>query len=854
MDSEYDRLFSHHEKKANWKNWGPYLSERSWATVREDSSSSGDVWNSFSHEQSRSRIYRWGEDGIGGFSDRFGRLCLSFAFWNGKDPILKERLFGLTNPEGNHGEDVKELYFYLDGTPTHSYMKMLYKYPQEPFPYEKLVHENKKRTLRDPEYELLDTGVFNENGYFDIFIEYAKENEEEFLARATIINRGPKEALIHFLPQILLRNTWKWGYEKGPTGDEGPKRKFTLHNSALQLDGSFIYFEGDPHYFFTENEPEKKDAFHHYIVHGDKKKLNLNNEGSKACAHYQTYLKPGQTAVFKLKFSKQQSAPFANFDSIFEQRIKEADQFYARIQNPNLSAELKKIQRQAFAGLLWNKQLYYLDQEQWKKGDPKHPISRKEKRNQDWDNFFAFDVISMPDKWEYPYFCAWDLAFHCLSFVLIDPDFAKRQLILMTREWYMHPNGQLPAHEWNFSDVNPPVHAWAVWRTYKIDAKIFQKDDRGFLESCFHKLLINFTWWVNKKDIEGNNLFQGGFLGMDNISIFDRNRELPTGGHIDQSDGSAWMAFYCILMMKIALHLSVEEKIYQDIASKFFEHFMRIAAAMTNIGGQGISLWNEEDGFFYDVLHLPNGKMVSLKVRSLVGLLPLLAVETIDPDLLEKAPDFIRRMNWFISKRPDVSCNLSCIYKEGQGGRRLMAILTKEKLQRILRYMLDEKEFLSPYGLRSLSRIHKDQPYMLQLDGSSYEIRYAPAESDNRIFGGNSNWRGPVWFPINFLIIESLQKFHHYFGDDFKAEFPTGSGNYLNLWDVSIELSKRLMRLFVPDAQGHRPIYKKEHQFQDQLLFHEYFNGDTGEGLGASHQTGWTALIAKLIQQSGEFF
>lgn len=864
--AEHERLFSHHQKASNWKNWGPYLSERSWATVREDESLDGDVWKGFPHDLARSRVYRWGEDGIGGLSDRFQRICLSFAFWNGKDRILKERLFGLTSTEGNHGEDVKECYYYLDSTPTHSYMKMLYKYPQEAFPYEKLVEENAKRTLEDKEFELLDTGIFEENRYFDILIEYAKENEEDILAKISITNRASNESALHFIPQIWFRNTWKWGYEKGPTGDDGGKPY--LHRlderSCIALNHSaagnyFFYFDGAAECLFTENEPNQKEAFHKYIVEGNKQAVKPKTEGTKACVHYFCSIQPGKTATFKLRLCNHELVePFKNFDLTFKNRIEEADQFYSEIQNPKINSELKNIQRQAFAGMLWNKQLYYLDQEQWKNGDPQHPILRKRERNADWDNFFAFDVISMPDKWEFPYFCAWDLAFHCIPLVLVDPDFAKRQLTLMTREWYMHPSGQLPSYEWSFSDVNPPVHAWAIWRTYKIDAKTYEKEDRAFLEGTFHKLLLNFTWWINKKDIEGNNLFQGGFLGMDNISIFDRSRILPTGGHIDQSDGSAWMSFYCILMMKIALHLSANEPVYQDIATKFFEHFLRIANAMTNIGRHGLSLWDEKDGFFYDMLHLPNGKVEPLKVRSLVGLLPLLGVETFEHDLLEKSPIFTRRAEWFVSKHRHDTYNLPCFHHEGRDKRRLLSILTKEKLVRVLHYMLDETEFLSPYGIRSVSQVHRKHPFPFHVNGTPYEVKYVPGDSDNRLFGGNSNWRGPLWFPINFLIIESLQKYFHYYGDDLKVEFPTGSGHYLNLWDVSIELSKRMIQLFLPDQQGHRPIYGKQTKlqsdphFKEYLLFHEFFNGDTGEGLGASHQTGWTGLIAKLIQQSGE--
>lgn len=867
ISKEHERLFSHHEKKSNWKNWGPYLSERAWATVREDRSFDGDVWNQFPHEQARSRVYRWGEDGIGGISDRFGHICLSFAFWNEKDPILKERFFGLTNHEGNHGEDVKELYYYLDSTPTHSYMKMLYKYPQNEFPYEQLILENAKRSLHEKEFELIDTAIFDQDRYFDILIEYGKDSEEDILARIMVTNRGDLEAPFHFIPQIWFRNTWKWGYENGPTGDDGGNPQLrSLSKNCIQLDHPtagtyYFYLEGDPKLLFTENETNKKEGFHRAIIQNDSQALNASLDGTKACGHYKTSIAAGKTAIFKVRLCKDQlSNPFKESDLIFKNRILEADAFYQEIQHPKLNAELKAIQRQAFAGLLFSKQLYYLDQHQWEKGDPNFPITRKGRKNEDWDHFFAFDILSMPDKWEYPYFCAWDTAFHCITLVLIDPDFAKRQLILMTREWYMHPSGQLPAHEWSFSDVNPPVHAWATWRAYKIDAKIYGKADRAFLEGVFHKLLLNFTWWVNKKDVEGNNLFQGGFLGMDNISIFDRSRTLPTGGHIDQADGSGWMAFYCILMMKIALHLSKDELVYQDIATKFFEHFIRIASAMTHIGHDGLSLWHEEDRFFYDVLHLPNGKMTPLKVRSLVGLLPLLAVETIEPELLEKAPTFMRRADWFVSKRPKGSYNLPCFHHEGEGKRRLLSILTEDRLVSVLRTMLDEKEFLSPYGIRSISAYHREHPFAFDLNGSHYEVNYVPGDSDNRIFGGNSNWRGPLWFPINFLIIEALQKYHHYYGDKLKVEFPTGSNRYLNLWDVSQELSKRLIGLFLPDQKGYRPLYGKQEKFQtdphfkDKVLFHEFFHGDTGEGLGASHQTGWTALVAKLIQQSGEFF
>ena len=879
---EYHRLYDHRTKNANWKNWGPYLSERSWGTVREDDSPDGKVWEAFTHDHARMRTYRWNEDGLGGICDRFQHLCLAFAFWNGQDSILKERLFGLTGPEGNHGEDVKECYYYLDSTPTHSYMKMLYKYPQKAFPYKQLVEENKKRTLKDPEFELIDTGIFSDDRYFDIFIEYAKASEEDILCKITLANRGAESASITLLPTLWYRNTWSWGYENGPMGDDkGTPRLFQLDKGkgflTIEADHShlgnyFFYAKEGQDLLFTNNEtneqllfgkpnptPYVKDAFHRYFIKQEKAAVNPKKEGTKACAFYPLTIGPQKTISIQLRLSsKPLENPFSDFDPIFAERLQEADDYYASVQKSQLSSELKMIQRQAFAGVLWSKQLYYLDQEQWAEGDPKRPIKRKWIRNEKWDHFYAFDILSMPDKWEYPYFCAWDLAFHCVPIVLVDPDLAKRMLTLMTREWYMHPSGHLPSYEWAFSDVNPPVHAWAIWRSYKIDAKMYGEADRAFLEGVFHKLLINFTWWVNRKDIEDNNVFQGGFLGMDNISIFDRSATLPTGGHIDQSDGSAWMAFYCILMMKIALHLSAEEPVYQDIATKFFEHFLRISSAMHNCGGRGVSLWNEEDGFYYDVIHLPDGKLIPLKVRSLVGLLPLLAVETMDSDLLEKLPVFTRRMDWFIGNHHDAHFNVACIYTAGAQQRRLLSILTKERLVRVLKYLLDENEFLSPYGIRSLSKVHEKNPYRFAANGNSYEIKYVPGDSDNRMFGGNSNWRGPVWFPINFLLIESLQKYHHYYGDDLKVEFPTGSGHYLNLWDVAKELSKRLIRPFLPNSSGKRPIYGDNKKFQEDphfrsyVLFPECLHGDLGIGVGASHQTGWTALVAKLIQQVGD--
>lgn len=854
--SEIKRLFEHRTREKNWKQWGPYLSDRSWGTVREDYGQ-GDAWQAFPFDEAHKRVFRWGEDGIGGICDRFQYICFSFSFWNGQDPILKERLFGLTNEEGNHGEDVKELYYYLDATPTASYLKMLYKYPQLAFPYETLRENNHDRPLSETEFEITDTTCFDKNRYFDITIEYAKNDSEDLLCKVTIKNCGPDAASITVLPTLWFRNTWKWGYENGPTGDDGSKPELFLEDEHIHIKQSVLghyhfYAENPQSYLFCENDenvPYPKDSFNRQIIDGMEE--NPNKHGTKAAALFSFEIPSGEERQIRCRLSKEiQEHPFDLVDDIFAQAKRDADAFYDDIQAPHLPNHLKETQRQAFAGMVFSKQFYYLDQVQWLRGDPNYPPIHSETRNSDWEHFVAFDVLSMPDKWEYPYFCAWDLAFHCIPLVLIDPDFAKRQLTLMTREWYMHPNGQFPAYEWGFSDVNPPIHAWALWRIYKIDAKKYGHADRPFLEGCFHKLLLNFTWWVNKKDAEGKNIFQGGFLGMDNISVFDRSKDLPTGGHIDQSDGSAWVSFYCIILMKIALHLAEEEKVYQDMATKFFEHFLRIASAMSHCGGENHALWNEEDGFFYDLLHLPNGDVVPLKVRSLVGLLPLLAVETIEPDLLKKMPIFNRRIDWFISKRPEVTAGVACLKTEGEHSRRLMSIVNREKLERILTYLLDEEEFLSPHGIRSLSKYHEKNPYVFEADGTEYEVRYVPGESNNKMFGGNSNWRGPVWMPINFLLIEALQRFHHFYGDDLKVEFPTRSGNFLNLWDVAGELSKRLIHIFIPNDEGKIPLHG-ERPFQNHPLFYEYFHGESGLGLGASHQTGWTGLIAKLIQQTG---
>ena len=881
--AEHRRLLEYRERRGNWKLWGPYLSERAWGTVREDYSESGSAWEYFSHDQARSRAYRWNEDGLAGISDRNQYICFALALWNGRDPILKERLFGLTGPEGNHGEDVKEYYFYLDSTPTHSYMKMLYKYPHSAYPYADLVQENGRRGYDDFEYELIDTGVFAEDRYFDVVVEYAKASEEDILVQISITNRGPESATCHVLPQIWFRNTWIWGYPQGPMQDVTGKPTLFQADSqgsaaVVALDhpsagGYFLYADSPRELIFTENEtnaahlfsapnqsPYVKDAFHRYVVAGESGAVHPQRTGTKAAALYRHEVGSGDTRVCRLRLSSQpHQDPFAaEFEDLFLRRIQEADEFYAAIQRSDLDDDKRSVQRQALAGMMWTKQMYYYDIPQWLQGDPGQPAPQRHvERNREWDHLNNFDIISMPDKWEYPWYAVWDLAFHAIPLSMIDADFAKRQLVLMTREWYMHTNGALPAYEWSYGDVNPPVHAWAVWRVYKMDAKQQGRPDRAFLEGVFHKLLLNFTWWVNRKDEDGRNVFQGGFLGLDNISIFNRSAELPTGGHIDQSDGTAWMGFFSLMMMKIALELAQESPVYQDMATKFFEHFLRIADAMVDGTVRGHALWDQEDEFFYDVLHLPDNSSVPLRVRSLVGLMPLIAVETLEPDLLESMPDFERRMRWFMVNRPHISDNMASIDVPGVGQRHLVSFLSKERLLSLLRYLLDENEFLSEYGIRSLSKVHADRPYSVHLAGEDFTIKYQPAESRSGLFGGNSNWRGPIWFPINFLIIDALQRFHHYYGDELKVECPTGSGRMATLAQVAEELSNRLMRIFLRDEQGRRPLYGGQQTFQtdphwrDHLLFYEYFHGENGAGLGAGHQTGWTGLVAKLIQQSG---
>ncbi len=886
MTKEEIRLQEDRERKANWKRWGPYLSERQWGTVREDYSPYGTAWDSFSHEQARSRAYRWGEDGLAGISDKHQLICFALALWNGRDPILKERIFGLTGSEGNHGEDVKEYYFYLDSTPTHSYMKYLYKYPQSEFPYARLVEENRQRGKNAQEFELIDTGVFNENRYFDIFVEYAKASPDDILIRIEAINRGPEAAELSLLPTLWFRNTWSWGEgKKRPRLNRGgPVEGVVAVEARHDYYGPrWLYCEGNPELLFTENETNSrrlfgadnasahvKDGINDYIVHGAAEAVNAVGSGTKVAGHYRLKIGPGQSAVVKLRLTDKAMAsaatrPFsANFDQTFAERRKEADEFYATVIPSNIASDGKNVMRQAVAGMLWSKQFYHYVIKQWLDGDPGNPappVERLSGRNHEWTHLYNADVISMPDKWEYPWYAAWDLAFHCIPLALVDADFAKEQLTLMLREWYMHPNGQIPAYEWAFGDVNPPVHAWAAWRVYKVEKKRRGKGDRAFLERVFHKLLLNFTWWVNRKDAGGMNIFQGGFLGLDNIGVFDRSAPLPTGGYIEQSDGTSWMAMYTLNLLAIALELSKEDPAYEDVASKFWEHFIYIAHAMSHRGRDGMGLWNEEDGFFYDVLRLPDGNHFPMKIRSMVGLIPLFAVETLEPELLDRLPGFKRRMQWFLENRPDLVENVACMRTPGMGERRLLSIATQDQLRSILKFMLDEREFLSPYGIRALSQVHRDHPYRLSVNGMEHRVDYEPAESSTGLFGGNSNWRGPVWFPVNFLLIESLQKFHHYLGDGFKVECPTGSGKMMTLWQVAGEISQRLMRVFLRDPStssgqaGRRPVFGGTEKFQqdphwrDLIPFHEYFHGDNGAGIGASHQTGWTGLVAKLIQQ-----
>jgi hypothetical protein len=907
LTTEDHRLEEARQRKKHWKRWGPYLSDRQWGTVREDYSANGTAWEYFPFEHSHARAYRWGEDGIGGICDRHQMICFALALWNGKDPILKERLFGLTGNQGNHGEDVKECYFYLDSTPAHSYMRMLYKYPQAEFPYRWLLEESQKRGRTQPEFELLDTGVFEQNRYFDIFLEYAKCDVEDILIKITAWNRGPEPAPLHLLPTVWFRNTWSWGKDlRRPTARRAPDTPGSLCTELQhwQYGKRWLLCAGAPELLFTENEtnyeeifkyrnrtPYVKDAFHNYLIHGNKAAVNPQHTGTKMAAHYQVHLDPGQCVTIKLRLTDLNplggmdsdspmvgtiTAPAhqeraagvpgtndfaAGYDAMFAVRQREADEFYESRIPKDLSDDARHVMRQAYSGMLWCKQFYHYDVHAWLEGDPagpEPPAERWHGRNKEWTHLYNDDVISMPDKWEYPWYAAWDLAFHCIPLAIIDPDYAKDQLVLLLREWYMHPNGQLPAYEWALGDVNPPVHAWAAWRVYKIERRIRGVADRNFLEKIFHKLLLNFTWWVNRKDPDGHNIFQGGFLGLDNIGVFDRSAPLPTGGHLEQSDGTSWMGMYCLNMLAIALELAKDDMAYEDVASKFFEHFVYIARAMNDMGPSGRSLWDTEDGFYYDLLHLPNGDEHFLKIRSMVGLIPLFAVETLEPEIVDRLPGFKRRMQWFIDNHPDVPEHIEMTQRSARGVRRLLSLANRKQIKRILCRMLDESEFFSPHGIRALSRYHLDHPYEVEVNGHVSRVDYEPAESSTGVFGGNSNWRGPIWFPVNFLLIESLQKFHHYYGEDFKIECPTHSKTEVDLWQVTQEISRRLTRIFLRGKDGKRPFagaqdfFNNDPHWRDLILFYEYFNGDNGAGLGANHQTGWTGLVAKLLEQSGE--
>jgi hypothetical protein len=939
MNAEQQRLAENDSPDEPWHFWGPYLAERAWGTVREDYSVTGDAWDYFPHDHARSRAYRWNEDGIGGISDYKGRLCFAFAFWNERDPFLKERFFGVSGPQGNHGEDVKELYWYFDNTPSHSFMRMIYRYPQTSFPYEELVRQSGAHSKMEGEFELWDTAALNGN-FFDIEIEYAKATPNDILICAIATNCGPEPAMLHLLPTIWFRNTWSWGRDnRKPNLRKTSKAdsKIDIVEASHHALGQYrLYCENADEVLFTENEtnvkrlwglpnptPFVKDSINDCVVHGKIDIVNPQRAGTKAAAHYKFTIPPNESRRIRLRLTNidvlgstggsPRSSPnseglsvggppaaageppalpgeerrdvFADFDKIFLERAVEADEFYAALAPSSLGAEHRAIQRQALSGLLWNKQFYHYIVEQWLEGDPGQPPppdQRLHGRNSRWLHLHNERVMSMPDKWEFPWYASWDLAFHCIPLALVDPNFAKAQLDLIVREWYQHPNGQIPAYEWNFGDVNPPVLAWAAWRVYQIERKQTGKGDRAFLETVFHKMLIAFTWWVNRKDSEGNNIFQGGFLGLDNIGVFNRNDAFPDGSHLEQSDGTSWMGMFSLNLMRIALELSRENHVYENIATKFFEHFLGIAAAMNNLGGKAIGLWDEEDEFYYDVLHTPGGRYLPLKVRSLVGLMPLLAVETIQWQLIEELPGFKARLEWYLANRPDLCGLISRWHEPGMGERRLVALTRGHRMKCLLRRMLDPEEFLSDYGVRSVSKYHKDHPYKLTVRGDEKIVNYEPAESQTNLFGGNSNWRGPVWFPINYLLIESLQQFHHYYGDDFKIECPTRSGNFLTLKEIANELSNRLIKIWLRGENGERAFARAsgrqssvgeavnaspartfpgtlpasptgESRHRDRYLFHEYFHGDTGAGLGASHQTGWTGLVAKLIQQQGEF-
>ncbi len=877
-----------------WRQWGPYVSDRQWGTVREDYSANGDAWNYVTHDMARSYAYRWGEDGIAGFCDDKQQLCLALALWNGQDPILKERFYGLSNGEGNHGEDVKELYYYVDATPTHSYGRMLYKYPQAAYPYEWLLEENRRRSRFETEFELLDTGLFDDDRYFDVFVEYAKADPRDVLMTVTVHNRGPETADLHLLPTLFFRNTWAWGDDSDGVPSQRPALVLQPNGTVL-VEGSALktyvcHADGQPNWLFCDNETNKarfldgqtgprypKDGINNHLLHGADT-VNPDGMGTKAAAHYALTIRAGQSATVRLRLERSEpdpgdapgmNRPFANFDDLTAKRRAEADQFYASVQPAAATDDEKRVQRQAFAGMLWSKQFYYYDVARWLAGDrngPPPPPERAGGRNHTWGQLINAGVISMPDKWEYPWYAAWDWAFHCVTLAVIDSAFAKEQLMLLTNEWYMHPNGQLPAYEWNFSDVNPPVQAWAAWRIYQMERERKTDDpetdrvaqtgdaDLTFLRGVFHKLMLNFTWWVNRKDEAGNNIFEGGFLGLDNIGVFDRNTLLPNGSHLEQADGTSWMAMYALNMMRIALELAQHDAVYDEMATKFFDHFLYIAGAMTQIGKANIGLWDEKDGFFYDQLRMSDGSVKKMRVRTMVGLIPMFAVEVLDDELLRSRPAFVKRMDWFRSHRPDLYAQVSRYTEKGRNEKRLLSLLRGFRLKSLLSKVMDEREFLSPHGVRAVSQVYREEPYSFTLDNTTFNLTYTPAESDSGMFGGNSNWRGPVWMPVNYLLIESIERFYHYFGDTFTVEYPVGSGRQATLKDVAQELTGRLIGLFTADADGHRPAFGahpkyQDPYFRDYVLFYEYFDGDNGRGVGASHQTGWTGLVAELIDR-----
>lgn len=877
INAEQRRLKAHGQRKANWKQWGPYLAERAWGTVREDYSADGNAWEYFPHDHARSRTYRWNEDGLAGICDRNQFLCFSLALWNGNDPYLKERLFGLSGPEGNHGEDVKELYWYVDSTPTHSYASMRYRYPQHAYPYQELIEKNAARGYTDREFEISDTGIFDNERFFDITVTYVKATESDILISITVHNRSPEAATLSLLPQLWFRNTWSWGYPNGPQRNINTKPQIsaTDGNQLLAdhpLLGQYrLYWQGHPEVLFTHNETNKhglygtendtpwvKDAFHRYIVDGEQDAISPEGQGTKAGLHYSIKINASASRTIQLRLSdSEKKKPFVGFKPTMDRRKREADVFYQALQSRALSEEHQQIQRQAYAGMLWSKQLYYYNVRQWLDGDPAHPVVRTNDRNTHWTHMDNFDVMSMPDKWEYPWYAVWDTAFHCLPLAAIDASYAKRQLKLITREWYMHPNGQLPAYEWSYGDVNPPVHAWATWSVYHMEKQSNGKGDRDFLESVFQKLLLNFTWWVNRKDTHGNSIFEGGFLGLDNISIFDRSKEPPTGGVLKQSDGTAWMGFFSANLLRMALELARDNGVYQDIATKFLEHYLEIAYAINGDDAHP-GLWDEHDGFFYDRLDLPDGRNAPIKVRSLVGLMPMIATSIIEDEVYREFPEFFRRMSWLIQHKPELDGIMAEVQKTGQQNRHLLSFMNENRLRSVLTYLLDENEFLSHYGIRSLSRIHENEPFSYTTQsGEVLSIGYEPGEGETDLFGGNSNWRGPIWFPINYLIIESLRRYHEFYGPEFQIECPTGSGTFMNLEEVAVDLSKRLIALFEVSEEGRRPWCGENSDLQSSSneglhQFFEYFNGNTGEGLGASHQTGWTGLVALLMEQCSE--